>query len=180
MKIYDIEKNGSIITFKGVPRTRENAYAYDFTTHKFTNKTSKKVLSRAPWEGHDFLETFDQENNQLDIMAWLLDMTSYRDNGICEDWFSVIDMFDVEGHCPLSFSILAKPIPKGYVKFCREHNFKINMSSFNIFQEQKNFSIIPKRVLEYIKNKLGHTNYQTFFNTMIEAGMTTKQHFLTL
>ena len=180
MKIYDIEKNGSVITFKGVPRTRENAYAYDFTTHKFTNKTSKKVLSRAPWEGHDFLETFDQENNQLDIMAWLLDMTSYRDNGICEDWFSVIDMFDVEGHCPLSFSILAKPIPKGYVKFCREYNFKINMSSFNIFQEQKNFSIIPKRVLEYIKNKLGHTNYQTFFNTMIEAGMTTKQHFLTL
>lgn len=180
MKIYDIEKNGSVITFKGVPRTRENAYAYDFTTHKFTNKTSKKVLSRAPWEGHNFLETFDKENNQLDVMAWLLDMVSYRDNGICEDWFSVIDMFDIEGYCPLSFSILAKPIPRGYVKFCRENNFKINMSSFNVFQEQKNFSIIPKRVLEYIKNKLGHTNYQTFFNTMIETGMTTKQHFLTL
>lgn len=180
MKIYDIEKNGSVITFKGVPRTRENAYTYDFATHKFTNKTSKKVLSRAPWEGNNFLETFDQENNQLDVMAWLLDMVSYRDNGICEDWFSVIDMFDIEGYCPLSFSILAKPIPRGYVKFCREHNFKINMSSFNIFQEQKNFSIIPKRVLEYVKNKLGQASYQQFFNTMIETGMTTKQHFLTL
>lgn len=181
MKIYDIEKNGSIITFKGVPRTRENAYAYDFATHKFTNKTSKKVLSRAPWEGNGcFLETFDRENNHLDVMAWLLDMTSYRDRGICEDWFSVLDMFSLDEYHPLRLSVLAKPIPKGYVKFCREHNFKINTSSFDMFQEQKNFSIIPERVLEYIKTKVGKASYQTFFNTLIETGMTTKQHFLTL
>lgn len=180
MKIYDIEKNGSVITFKGVPRTRENAYAYDFATHKFTNKTSKKVLSRAPWEGNNFLETFDRENNHLDVMAWLLDMTSYRDKGICEDWFSVLDMFDLDEYHPLCLSVLIKPIPKGYVKFCREHNFKINTSSFDMFQEQKNFSIIPERVLEYIKTKVGKASYQTFFNTLIETGMTTKQHFLTL
>ena len=181
MKIYDIEKNGSIITFKGVPRTRENAYAYDFATHKFTNKTSKKVLSRAPWEGNGcFLETFDRENNHLDVMAWLLDMTSYRDRGICEDWFSVLDMFSLDEYHPLRLSVLTKPIPKGYVKFCREHNFKINTSSFDMFQEQKNFSIIPERVLKYIKTKVGEASYQTFFNTLIETGMTTKQHFLTL
>lgn len=181
MKIYDIEKNGSIITFKGVPRTRENAYAYDFATRKFTNETSKKVLSRAPWERNGcFLETFDMENNRLDVMAWLLDMTSCHDRGICEDWFSVLDMFSLDECRPLRLSVLTKPIPKGYVKFCREHNFKINTSSFDMFQEQKNFSIIPERVLEYIKTKVGKAFYQTFFNTLIETGMTTKQHFLTL
>ena len=181
MKIYDIEKNGSIITFKGIPRTRENAYAYDFATRKFTNKTSKKVLSRAPWEGNNgSLETFDRENEKLDVMAWLLDMISYCDEGICEDWFSVLDMFSLDEYHPLRRSVLIKPIPKGYVKFCREHNFKINTSSFNAFQEKTNFGIIPKRVLEYVKDKVGNATYQIFFNTLIETGMTTKQHFLTL
>ena len=54
------------------------------------------------------------------------------------------------------------------------------MSSFNIFQEQRNFNIIPKRVLKYVKDRLGQASYQRFFNTMIKTGMTTKQHFLTL